>query len=297
MNKVKILADSCADLTAAQLEKYDIDYVRMTNHCNGVETPAITTWSKEEVFQFYGRIKSGERITTSQVSVEEFKSVFTKYLDEGYDIVYIGCSSKQSGSVNTAAIVAKNLHEQYPDRTIISIDSLNGSIGEGMLAIEASKMAAEGATAKEIEEKIIAIRKNVVQYVTVASLEYMRRAGRVKASKAFLGNLMGVKPILIADANGAQVAYKKAKGRAGSLNTIVSLMKENIVNPEEQTIYLWHSACSDKEVEELVALIKSEIPCKDVEVGYIGPIIGACLGPESVGIWAMGKTVTFAMTE
>ena len=101
MRPIKIITDSCADLNAEQLSRYNIDFAKMSTVEDGVESPALLTWSAEDAHKLYDTIRGGKRITTTQVSVEEFNRVFGKYLDEGYDIVYIGCSSKQSGSVNT----------------------------------------------------------------------------------------------------------------------------------------------------------------------------------------------------
>ena len=162
-----------------------------------------------------------------------------------------------------------------------------------MLVIEAAKMANGGATATEIEEHILRVRKKVNQYVTVHSLDALKRAGRVKGSAAFFGNLMGVKPIIIADANGDQAAYKKVKGRQKSFEEIVALLKSTMIEPENQVVYLTHADCAKEEIDGLVELIKKEIPCQDVEVGYIGPIIGASIGPDAVGIWGFGQEVTY----
>ena len=293
MRNVKIITDSCSDLTAEQLARYDIDYAKMSTVYNGVESPALLTWSEDEVHTLYNIMREGNRITTAQVSVEEFGRVFEEYLKQNMDIVYIGCSSKQSGSVNTGFVTAKKLMEKYEGSTIICIDSLNASMGEGMLAIEAAKLANDGASATEIEAHILAIRKKVNQYVTVHSLDALKRAGRVKGSAAFFGNLMGVKPIIIADANGDQAAYKKVKGRQKSFEEIVALLKASMIEPEKQVVYLTHADCAKEEIDGLVELIRKEIPCLDVEVGYIGPIIGASIGPDAVGIWGFGQEVTY----
>ena len=293
MRNVKIITDSCADLTAEQLTRYDIDYARMSTVYNGIESPALLTWSEDEVHTLYNIMRDGNRITTAQVSVEEFQRIFELYLKQNMDIVYIGCSSKSSGSVNTGFVVAKKLMAVYPENKIICIDSLNASMGIGILAIEAAKMAKNGSTADEIEAHILSIRKNVNQFVTVHSLDALKRAGRVKGSAAFFGNLMGVKPIIIADANGDQAAYKKVKGRQKSFEEIVAMLKASIIEPEKQTIYLTHADCAKEEIDGLVELIKKEIPCRDVEVGYIGPIIGASIGPDAVGIWGFGQEVTY----
>lgn len=294
MRNVKIITDSCADLNTEQLKKYNIDYVKMSIIEDTKETPALLTWSNKDAHKLYETIRNGKRITTTQVSVDEFNTVFTKYIEEGFDIVYIGCSSKQSGSVSTGYMTAKKLMQKYPNTKIYCIDSLNATIGEGMLAIEAAKMALAGKNADEINSHIINIRKTVHEFATVHTLEHLKKAGRVSASSAFFGNLIGVKPILIADAVGAQVAYKKVKGRQNSLKEIVSLLKENIINPEEQTIYIAHADCQPAEIEELKNMVINEIHCKDISVWYIGPIVGASVGPDAIGLWAFGKPISYS---
>lgn len=297
MRKVKIVTDSCADLSAELLEHYDIGYVKMSTCEDGNESPALLTWSSEDAHRLYETIRSGKRITTAQVAVEEFNEVFGRYLNDGYDIVYIGCSLKQSGSVNTGHVTSKRLLAEYSDAEIYCIDSLNASIGEGMLAIEAAKMAKAGKSAAEISSHIMSIRNNVLEFATVHTLEHLKISGRVSASSAFFGDLMGVKPILIADRNGTQAAYKKVKGRKASFREIVSLLKENIVEPENQTVYIAHADCSSEEVELLTSMVRENIACKDIYTWYIGPIIGASVGPDAIGVWAFGNSVTYAYEE
>lgn len=297
MRPVKIITDSCSDLTGELLDKYNIDYAKMNTVYQGNTTQADLRWTKEDAHKFYDTIRKGERITTTQVPVEEFNIIFKKYLEEGYDIVYIGCSTKQSGSVNTATVVAKQFMEQYPDAKIFCIDSYNASFGEGILAIEAAKKVVEGMSAEDINSYIISIRKTVNQFITVHSLDSLKKAGRVKASAAFFGNLMGVKPILISDFNGVQTPIKKAKGRENSMKEIVQLLKDVILDAEKQTVYIVHADCSEEEVTKLKTMVAAEIPCKEVLPLYIGPIIGASIGPDAIGLFAFGKEVTYAVGE
>lgn len=292
MRKVKIITDSCSDLNSKLLEKYDIDYARMSTVHNGEESHALLTWTDEEAHALYDIIRGGDRITTTQVSVEEFKHVFEEYLHDGYDIIYVACSSKQSGSVNTGRMVAKKLLEDYPEAKILCIDSLRATIGEGILAIEAAKMARDGAEADDIAEKITAMRNNVHQFATVHTLDHLKRAGRVSATSAFFGNLMGVKPLLVADAEGAQAAYKKVKGRNAAIDECIRLLKENITE-KGQTVYLWHSDCDREEVNEVYNKVKIAFPDTEVEIGLIGPIIGASVGPGVIGVFSVGRPVTF----
>lgn len=297
MKNVKIITDSCSDLTPELLKEYDLDYAKMSTVLDDKITPACLDWSAEEVHSFYNSIRDGKRITTSQVAPQEFERIFTEYLEKGFDIVYIGCSLKQSNSVNTGATVAEELLKKYPDAQIFCIDSQNASYGVGMLAIEASKLASAGKTAQEINDHIIKIRKTINQFVTVHTLEYLRRAGRVTGSSAFFGNLMGVKPIIIADAVGAQSAFKKVRGRVNSMLEIVKLLKDGILDSEAQTIYLAHADCDEKEISLMKEMIEKEIPCKNIYVGPIGPIIGASIGPDAFAIFGFGKEITYCGEE
>lgn len=297
MRKIKILTDSCADMTRELLDTYDVDYVKMSSFRNGVETPALTTWTADEVHEFYDFMRNGGRVTTAQVSMEEFTNVFTRYMNEGYDIVYIGCSLKQSSSVNTGKLVANKIMEENEGVRIECIDSLNASMGIALLTIEAAKMVKEDKSFEEIIERVMYLRKRVNQFAAVHSLTTLKKAGRVKGPAAFFGNLLGVKPIIMAEADGEQTPCKKVKGRQNSLNEIVALAKGVIKDSKSQTVYVAHADCSKEEVDFVVNMIKEQINCKDVYVGFIGPIIGGSVGPDTIGVFVFGEEVTYRVGE
>ena len=174
---------------------------------------------------------------------------------------------------------------------------MNSSCSEGMLCIEAVKLAQQGLTIEEVYEAVKGMRKKVNEFCTVHSLDTFRRSGRVSATTAFFGNLMGVKPIVVSDAVGNQAAFKKVKGRKNSLDEIVRLLKDCLIDSKDQTIYVTHADCDPKEVEYVVNKIKEEIVCKDIHIGYLGPTIGGSIGPDSISIYGFGKEVTFKAEE
>ena len=108
MRKVKVITDSCSDLTPELMERYGIDYAKMNTVYGGKASPADLAWTPEDVRALYGIMREGNRVTTTQVPADEFDRVFRHWLGAGYDIVYVGCSSKQSGSVGTSSEVAPN---------------------------------------------------------------------------------------------------------------------------------------------------------------------------------------------
>ncbi|MBE6938801.1 MAG: DegV family protein [Ruminococcaceae bacterium] len=287
---VKIFGDSCCDLTSELRKLHSIDYVKMNVVIDGEEKPASLDWEVFTPSEFYGYMRKGIRTTTTQVPSAEYVEKFTAALEEGCDIVYISCSGALSGSINTGIVVAQELMAKYPGREIYCVDALNSCMGQGVQLLKAAELRDAGKTAKEIADYITETRLNVNQFATVDTLDGLRRSGRVKASKAFFGNLFGVKPLIISDVKGQNVPVKKVKGRIASIDGLVEMMKEAIVDPEDQIIYVGHADCIE-DGRELAEKIKAAIPCKDTYLFDIGPIIGASVGPSMLAIYAYGKTV------
>lgn len=290
MRPIKVVTDSCSDLTKELREKYNIDYLKMNTVKDGEETPASLDWEYYSPQDLYNTIRDGNRVTTTQVPAPTFEEFFKKWLDEGFDIIYIACSGKCSGSVNTGKVVAEELLKDYPDAKIASIDSLNACMGEGQVAIKAAKLRDQGLDFDAVVEKTMAVRNNVNQFVTVHNLNALKAAGRVKGSSAFFGNLLGVKPIIISNPEGDNIPIKKAKGRINSMKEIVDLTVEGIEDVENQTILVAHADCLE-EAQEVVEMLKEKLPNAEIVLGYIGPIIGASIGADAIGIFSWGKNI------
>lgn len=290
MRNVKIVTDSCSDLPKELRERYNIDYMMMNTVRDGKETPASLDWEFYSPKELYDVIRGGERVTTTQVPPAEFQRYFKTELENGNDIVYVACSGKLSGSVNVGKVEAENILKDYPDATICCIDSINACLGEGLVAIKAAQFRDEGKSAKEIEEAILPIRNNVNQFVTVHNLNALKAAGRVTGSSAFFGNLLGVKPIIISDKVGNNIPIKKAKGRLNSFKEIVALTAEGVKGYENPTVYIAHSDCED-EAKEVAKMVEETIPGASTYITYIGPIIGASIGADAIGLFAYGDSI------
>ena len=288
MSSFDIITDSTSDLSLALREKYSIDYCLMEFSEGEKNYRASLDWTDISYKDFYGSMRQGKRYKTVQVPVKTFDEKFREHLEQGKDVLYIACSSGLSGSVNTAKVMSEELKSSYPDRKIICIDSLISGMGQGSMAIKAAKMRDEG---KSIEETASWIEENKLffnQYGTVESLDYLKAAGRVTASSAFFGNLFAVKPILISDLEGHNLAVKKVKGRKSSLEELAVMTAKYIVDPADQTIYIGHA--DDEEAANTVAgKMKELIPGANTELYVIGPIVGASVGPGTIIVFYNGK--------
>ncbi len=286
-----IFGDSTCDLNKDLRSQLDVDYVGMNYVLDGKEYPASLDWEGMPAKDFYDQMRSGKRITTTQVPAETFLTRFHDVLDQGKDVLYISCSSALSGSVNTAQIAAKALLEDYPDAKIICVDALNSSFGQGIQIMWASKMRSEGCSIDEVADFLNKNKNCVNQIGVVEKLDYLKRAGRVTASSAFFGNLIGIKPLLISDAKGQNYAIKKVKGMQKAMEAAVEIVKERILEPEDQIIYISH-ADSAENAAALAKMIKDAVPCRDVFTDYIGPIVGASVGPGTLIVYYVGQEET-----
>lgn len=291
MRPIKIVTDSCSDLCKELREKYSIEYVKMNTVHNEKETPASLDWEYYSAKELYDLMRGGERVTTTQVPAQEFTAMFTKLVGEGYDIIYIACSGVLSGSVNTGKMVAKDIVAQNPEAKIECIDPKMSCMGEGFIALKAAELVAEGKTFEEVVTYIEDNKLRMNQFATVNTLDYLKRAGRVKASAAFFGNLFGVKPVIISDVNGQNTAIKKVKGRNASIDEIVNLLAEAMQGEEDRRVFVGHADCPQEEVDYLVNKVKEVIGTDEIIVNYIGPIIGASIGPGAVAVFGWGKKV------
>ena len=289
MKEYMILTDSTSDLTRQMRQQYNIAYVPMQYIIDGVEYSASLDWESHDPKTYYDLMRNGSRVFTSQILRETYYEAFCNAVSSGKDVVYIACSSALSASVNVARLVAMELMQQYPEAKIFCIDSLISSLGQGYLAMEASRKREAGFSAEETANYIESIKLCINQCGTVASLEYLRRAGRIKASKAFFGNLFGVKPIIISDRNGNNYAYKKAKGIVNARVAIAEHICQ-AANGVYEELLLSHADCLED-----VELLKEEIlkiaPFKKVTVSTIGPIVGASVGPGTVIAFCHGTEV------
>ena len=289
MREFVIYTDSTSDLTLEMRQEYGVEYVKMNYIIDGVDYQASLDWESHSVKEYYDLMRGGVRVFTTQVHRDAYYEAFKSAITAGKDVVYISCSSALSASINVARLVSQELLEEYPDAKIFCIDSLISSLGQGYLVMEASRKRQAGMDAEETAAYIESIKLCINQCGTVASLEYLRRSGRVKASKAFFGNLFGVKPLIISDRKGQNYAHKKAKGVVNARIGIAEHMVEAADGTYDELL-LTHADCLE-DVELLKEEILKVAPFKKVTISTIGPIVGASVGPGTVIAFCRGKEV------
>lgn len=289
----QIVVDSAANIPAELVKKYDIRVISFVNYVNGKKVvcfdPDLTPEEERaKGKEYYDAVRAGADVKTGLVSSGDFEDLFRSILEAGDDILYFSLSKNISGTYNSARIAAEELSESFPDRKIRLIDALNASLAQGILAIYASEMRAKGMSLDETADILATYPAKMNGVFTVGDLKYLSKTGRISSSAALVGNLLSIKPILRGNKDGFIVQFKKCRGRKAALNTLVSLVCDNIVNPEEQIIGIAHADAYEDSL-----YVMEEIRKRVKLRGFINTSYDYCtgshVGPDTIALFFMAK--------
>ena len=290
MAKFQIFTDSCCDLPTATRKELGIRYFHMGLVVDGKELTADLDWVLYRPEEFYGWLSAGKKIKTTQVSYEEFKNEMTPLLKAGVDILYLGCSSALTGSMNVFNLVKEELAEEFPDRKMIGVDTLLASAGLGMVSIDAKTEQDKGLSIEEVAQWVEDHKFLYNQFATVDTLKFLKDAGRVKGTAAFFGDIIGVKPIFISDRKGNNLVVTKVRGTKASLDALYQGVVDTIDTNVCKTVYIGQGMAEDKAL-----LLKKRIEENlkvEAKIYWIGPIVGTSCGPGVIATFCYGKEVT-----
>lgn len=285
MSNYVIITDSACDLKPELLKDWGVEFLNLNYRFDGENIE----YSNEgtDIKAFYQRIRNGEIAKTSAINPETFVNFFDDVLSRGKDILYMGFSSGLSTTFNSSRIACEELEEKYPDRKILCVDSLCASAGQGLLVYLASQKKNEGYSLEELAKYIEDTRLSVCHWFTVEDLVYLKRGGRVSPAVAFVGGVLGIKPILHVDNEGKLVSVSKVRGRKASLNALVDKFGELSLENGDKTVFISHADAEDD--ANYIATQFAEKYSADVKViTDIGPVIGAHSGPGTMAVFFLG---------
>lgn len=281
MNNIKIVCDSLADLPKELIQKYDIEVVPLSVLFNEKEYIDGIDITKDEFYKILRENKSLPK--TSQVTYMSFKTTFEKFLNEGKDILYIGGSSNISGTYQSA-VMAKNDIEG----NVYTFDSLSASIGGGCMILSAAKLINEGKNIEEVITHLENIRDNASVLFTVDTLEYLQKGGRISLTKATIGNMLNLKPIICLE-EGYVKALGQARGKKQVISKILDLIKEKHGNDLTNKHLIIGCGDNEEELDLLKKRVMDEFTVGNIEVVNIGSCICAHTGPSVLGIACCDK--------
>lgn len=283
-----IVTDSTANLTTDMIEEYGIEVLSLNYYVDGNEIKGYEKGKEQDLAAFYHMMREQKEITTSLPSMEEAEEVFEKILGSGKDALYIGFSSGLSGTFQSVSLVAEQVLGKYPDRKVISIDSLAAALGEGLLVHYAVQNQQKGMTLEENAQWVKEHIQNLCHWFTVDDLFFLKRGGRISAATAVVGSVLSIKPVLHVDREGHLIAKGKVRGRKKALDSLVQHMEETVVDPKEQLVCISHGDCLE-DAEYVAGRIKEKFGVKEVLIHILDPVIGAHAGPGTVALFYLGR--------
>lgn len=286
MENYVIFTDSGCDIKPEVLEEWGVYYKSLTFRF----TDSDKEYSNADMTtsEFYAKMREGGVAKTAAVNSKVFSEEFEKILSEGKDILYLGFSSGLSTTYNSAAIAAAELAGKYPDRKIITVDTLAASAGEGLAVYLTNEKKKAGATVEEAAQYAREICPKICHWFTVDDLVYLKRGGRVSPTVAFVGNLLGIKPVLHVDDAGHLISRSKVRGRRNSIMALADKYGELAETVGEGTVFISHGDCI-KDAEELSRILLEKYGAKVEIITDVGTVIGAHSGPGTLALFFVGK--------
>lgn len=281
MKNLKIICDSLSDIPKELIEKYDIEVVPLTVILDGKEYKDGIDISNDDFYKILREENAYPK--TSQATYAQFKEVFDKYVNEGRKILYIAGSSAATGTYQSA-VMAKNDTEGE----IYTYDSQTLTYLVGLLVAKAAQMAQEGKEIEEIISEIDKLREKTYVLFSVDTLEYLQKGGRISSTKAAIGSILNIKPILDIK-NGLVAPVCQVRGKKNVISKMVEIIKENCgTDFSDQTMYIAYSD-DFKERDRLTEALKEQFNPKSIEYFQIGTVIGSHAGPGLTGIVCFKK--------
>lgn len=288
MSKIKIVTDSGSDISYKHEDLYDIEILPFKLIIGDESYTSRVDFDNQK---FYEMLEEAEEIPkTSQITAFEFGELFGDYFEQGYtDVIYVSINGLGSATYSNSVKAREQFFEDNPDAlgkmNIYCIDSKTYSAGYGYPVVEAAKMANKGASATEIVEFLEDWFNKALIYFGVYSLKYAKKSGRIPAAAAFVGELIGLRPILrISDSE--IVIEGKVRGDASIVPEVCEKCIENIEKGSPYCVI----GGSDLELrDQLAANLTKALGYPPADSYQVGAAVATNSGPLVVGVLFKAK--------
>lgn len=271
---VRIITDSTCDLLPEDQKRFEIDVIPLSVHFADADYHDGVDITREE---FYCKLEQSEQLpTTAMVPPGEFSKVFQRHVDAGDEVVAILISSEISGTYHSACIA----REGFDEGAVIVLDSRSASLSLALLVAEAVRLRDECHSATELAQRMEPLIQKVRFFAAVNTLKYLRKGGRISATSAVVGELLGIKPI-VSIVEGSILSVGKARGMAAAVDHILQEVKRNLPNLAHKVVFA-HSGAPDL-MERTIAMMKAPLGLHDWLCCEVGAVIGTYAGRGCLG--------------
>ncbi len=283
MKKIVIITDNYGGISYEEAEKL------------GVKILSMPFFFGEECFyegisitreDFFARLNSGERVSTSQPTPDSVMNIWREGLEEAETVLYMPLSSGLSGACNTAMMLAQE--EEFEDKVfVVDIGRISTPMHRSIL--DAIELVEEGYSAKEIKEILEASKDKMSIYIAVETLEHLKNGGRITPATAAIGTILSIKPILSLNV-GVLDTFRKCRGMKKAKKEMLEAMKRDFETVfrsyyEKGEIYLMAATSADEETTKAwVEEIKEYFPGMEVLCDPLSLGIACHTGEGALGI-------------
>lgn len=279
-----LFTDTDTDITPKEAEEFGYHLISMPYCIDGKEIYPYQDFEEFDYKTFYGNMRKGIIPKTEGISPAKYRNYFEPFFKNGQDVLYVHFSKAMSGTFSAMEIARQELKELYPDRELYTVDTKGITIGSLNIVKEIGDMYKAGKSIKEIQDWAAVEVDKFAIYFFANDLKFFKRTGRVKGIKAFMGDLLGIKPIINMNSDGIMDSIDKAKGIKGAMDKIVSYvldLQEDIFN---HRVIIAHSDNVER-AEELAARLKAELGENlPIEFAVVNPTAGSHCGPGNIGV-------------
>lgn len=286
MNNFVLFTDSCCDLSLDTLREWNVECLDLTFRFDDSDHEYHNT--ELDAKAFYQMMRDGKSAKTSAINIAQFKEAFEAEAKNGRDILYLAFSSGLSTTYNSARIAAEELSDAYPERKILVVDTLCASAGQALLLALAIDKKNEGASIEDVAKFVEDHCLSICHWFTVDDLEYLKRGGRVSPAVAFVGGLLGIKPVLHVDDEGHLISVSKSRGRKAAITALADRYDELALHPGSGKIFISQADCMD-DAKELERILVERHKIDPAHIVDIGPVIGSHSGPGTLALFFVGK--------
>lgn len=277
MGKVAIVTDSNSGITQNEAKELGIRVIPMPFYINEELFFEDITLTQEE---FYQKLAQDADISTSQPSPGDVLELWDELLKSYDEIVHIPMSSGLSSTCETALMLAQD----YEGKVQV-VDNQRISVTQRQSVMDAIQLANEGKSAKEIHDKLMEEKLEASIYITVDTLKYLKKGGRITPAAAAIGTVLNLKPVL--QIQGEKLdAFAKVRGWKAAKKTMLDAMEKDIKERfAGKEVHLEAAyTCSDEEAQEWKREIEARLPGYEIQMDKLSLSVACHIGPGSMAV-------------
>ena len=279
-----LFVDTDSDITPELAKQYGAHLIIMPYTLLGKE---VRPYEDFEVFngkEFYDILRKGNLPSTSALPPQAYIDYFEPEFKKGNDILYCHFSAAMSGTFNSMRLALEELKEKYPERNLYTVDTKSITAGSYGVTIEVMEQYKAGKSIDDIQRWAEEEVEKFPIYFYADNLKFFAKSGRVSGFKAFMGGLVGIKPIIHVSSEGKMVSIDKGRGRQAALKKILDYVINLQDDIEDHRVVIGHTDALPL-AQEMAEMLQKEFGNKlRIEFVEVNPTIGGHCGPDCIGV-------------